>query len=101
MEPVIPVLQSIRKRELVGAGHLVANELAQVALARNERHDRDRTRRRELDELDQLLPLALDERGITDPAPEPEDELVEEKDQSLVPLIASVTRELGQACVEI
>ena len=56
---------------------------------------------RELDELDELLPLALDERGVTDPAAEPEDQLVEEEDEPVLLAGGGVARKLRQAGVEV
>jgi len=101
VEAVVPVLERVGERELFGTGDLVAHELAQVALARHEGDDRDRSRRGELDQLDQLLPLAGDERRVVDAAAEPQDQLIEEEHECVVPARACVAGELGQAGVHV
>ena len=101
VEPALPVPQGVGEVELVGAGGVLAHQVAQVALAGDEADDRHRpVGRLALDELGQLLPLPVDEAGVGGVRGQPEDQLVEEQDQGVVAQLLGVAADDAQALVE-
>ena len=64
VEPSLPV-ERVGEVQLLGAGDVLADQVAQVALAGDEADDRDRpVGRLRLDQLRQLLPLLVDELQV-------------------------------------
>ncbi|PZS12146.1 MAG: hypothetical protein DLM60_23020 [Pseudonocardiales bacterium] len=84
-EPPVPVGQLVLERQRLGTGALDPDQLAQVALARDETDDRHcPVCVGGLDELGDLLGFPCDECRIGDLPGEPEHELVEEQDHTVV-----------------
>ncbi len=80
---------------------MLADELAQVALAGDEADDRDGTPGvPAFDEVGDLLDLPGDELLVAHGVGEPEDQFVEEEHQSVVAETLGVRGDLGQAAVE-
>ena len=101
VEPRLPPVQHVGESELLGAGQMLAHQLAQVALARDEAHDRNRpVGLHGLHELRDLLPFPVDECGVRGVAREPQDQLVEEQDQSIVAEVPGVPGHDAQTLVE-
>lgn len=101
MEAPFRPREDVREAELGRAGGGFADELAEVALAGDEAHDRRRpVGRLRLDELRELLRLALDEVDVPRVRCEPEDELVEEEDDGIVAQVARVSAEDRESVVE-
>ena len=101
LEAGFPPLQHVGEAELQRARHLLAHQLAQVALARHEADDGDGPARRlRLDELRDLRPLLVEEAEVGGVGREPQDELVEEEHQGVVAQVARVPRDHRQPLVE-
>ena len=101
VEPRFPPVQHVGESKLSGAGQMLPDQLAQVALARDEAHDRDRSiGLHGLHELRDLLPLPIDECGLRGVAREPEDQLVQEQDQGVVAERLRVSGHDAQALIE-
>ena len=84
-EAAVPVGELVLEGQRLRPGPVLADQLAQVSLARDEADDRQTaTRVGRLDELGDLLGLAPDEVVVADLAGEPEHELVEEEDEPVV-----------------
>ena len=93
LETRLPPLQDVRETELERPGHLLADQLAQVALPRHEADDRDRAARRlRLDQLRDLRAFLVEESEIRGMGGEPQDQLVEKQHQGVVAEVAGVTR---------
>ena len=85
VEPPFPVLQGVAEVQPVRAGDGVADQLAQVPLPGHEADERDGpVRRLRLDQLRQLLPLLVDELEVGCVTGQPENQLVEEQNQTVV-----------------
>ena len=103
VEPALPVPQDVGEVELLGAGDVLADQVAQVALAGDEADDRDRPvgRLRHSTSLASFCPSVLDEAQVGRVRGEPEDQLVEEQDQGVVAELLGVAADDAQALVEI
>ena len=101
LEAGLPPLQHVGEAELQRARHLLAHQLAQVALARHEADDRDGPAGRlRLDELRELRTLLVEEAEIGGVSGEPQDQLVEKEHQGVVAEVARVPRDHRQPLVE-
>ena len=88
-----PPLQHVGKCQLLRTGHGRADQLAQVTLARDEAHDRDRpVGRLGLHQFGHLLAFAVQERLVLRVAGQPQDQLVQEQHHGP---IAETPRVLG------
>ncbi|MEV0807215.1 hypothetical protein [Micromonospora sp. NPDC050200] len=85
-EPALDAAHDVRQGFTLGAADLGAEEVLQVALLGDERNQRQRPGGvGRLDELVELGALGVDEGVVADLGGEPEDQLVEEEHQRVVP----------------
>ena len=85
MKARLPILEHVGKLHLHRAGHVVADQFAQVPLTRHETDQRYRTIGiGGFDQFRQLGPFAADKRDVCGPTRQPENQFVEEKDYAVV-----------------
>ena len=91
VEAALPVPQGVGEVELLGAGDVLADQLAEVALAGDEADDRDRpVGRLASTSLASFCPSRLTKPRSAACAGEPEDQLVEEQDHGVVAQLLGV-----------
>ncbi len=101
VEPLVEVFEGLLHRLDVGAEHVGADELGQVALTGDERHDRHRpVRVAGLDQFHQLLDLAVDEGPVPHVRLEPQHQLVEEQHHAVVLQRAGVPADRRQPVLQ-
>ncbi len=101
VEPAGGQVQGVLDGGFRRAGHLFADEFTQVALAGDERHDGDGASGvTALHEVRDLAGLAGHELLLMDEGGEPEDQLVQEQDQSVVAERLGVLGDDGQTGVQ-
>ena len=82
VEPSLLLVERVAEVQLLGARHVVADQLAQVPLPGHEADDRDRpVGRLGLDQLGELGGFPLDEVEVSRVLRQPENQLVEKQDQ--------------------
>ncbi|HRL75609.1 MAG TPA: hypothetical protein PLC86_07695 [Candidatus Accumulibacter phosphatis] len=101
MKARLPVLEHVGKLHLHRAGHVVADQFAQVPLTR---HKADQGHRSIgigcLDQFRELRPFAADKRDVRCPTRQPENQFVEEEDYAVVAEFARVAGKDGESIVE-
>ena len=101
-KPTLGPVDRIVEVQLLGAGHRIADELAEVSLTSYETDQWNWSIRvLRFDQLHQLLRLLVDEAHIRRMAGQPEDQFVQEEDNPIVTQCLSVLANHRQALVQI
>jgi hypothetical protein len=98
----LPVLERLPQPHLLDPGVVLADQIGQVALAGDERHQRDLpVHVGGLDQLHHLLRFVVQPRRVGGAARQPQDQLVQEQDQAVVAEAGRVPGHRRQAAVEV